>query len=254
MTIKVSPEHFGAGAAIYRTDRDGLTPTIRGMLQAQARIAASAVTALTDNSGAPAADGTIGAISTFTKAVLGTDDCAQKAELEASFAALTDALKELIAQANAIHAVVPAMDGVLTDNITGTAVNGTIAAIDQSMTGVGTSLASAVGANTFVVSYRNAVAKLVYHVNKLLVACGVAELVDNSGGTVSFSRTFADISESTGTAVSGSDTTDANAAIKATDADTKLALLAAPIKEIATKLNACRSATGGALTVVAAKR
>lgn len=252
MAVMISPRHFGAGGHIYRVDQNGLTPAVRGLAQNIARIAASAVAALVDNSGGAAADGTIEAMALFTPAVLGSTDCVQKAELEAAFVNLTDGLKELIAQANALHAKVPALDGTLTDSIVGTAADGTIGAVDVSMTAVATSLASATGANAFVVAYRNAVSQLAVHANKLCVACGVAPLVDNSGGTVSWGTAFADIAEGTGTAVSGADTTSANAAIKKTDGDAKLVLMNNALREIAAKLNACRSATGGVAVVVAA--
>lgn len=253
MAIKINSKFFTQANRVFSgRAEDGLTAAMRAVLQAQAKIAASAVTDITDNSGGAAADGTIPAIADFTPAVLGSTDAVQKAELEASFAALTDALKELIAHANALHAKVPAMDGTLVDSITGTAVDGTIAAIDASMTAVATSLASATGANAFVESFRNAVSKLAYHVNKLAVACGEAALVDNSGGDAAFGLTFANISEDTGTAVSGADTTAANAAIKKTDADAKLAVMAGVIKEFATKLNALGNATGGVMGAVAA--
>jgi hypothetical protein len=251
MPIVIGPRHFSGGSQLYRVDQNGLTPALRGLAQGLARISASAVSALTDNSGGATADGTIDAMTAFTLAALGSTDCAQKAELEASFANLTDGLKELIAQANAIHAKVPAMDGVLTDSIVGTAADGTIGAVDVSMTAVATSLASAVGANAFNTNYKNAISQLVYHVNKLCVACGVTALVDGGGGTVSFGTTIADIPEGTGTAVSGADATAANAGIKKTDCDAKLVLMTNALKEIATKLNACRSTTGGTAVVVA---
>lgn len=251
MPVVIGPRHFTGGGQLYRLDQNGLTPALRGLAQSLARIAASAVTALTDNSGGAAADGTIEAMAGFTPAVLGSTDCVQKAELEAAFASLTDGLKELIAQANALHAKVPALDGALVDNIAGTAADGTIGAVDVSMIAVATSLASASGANAFNTAYRNAVSQLVVHVNKLCVACGVVPLVDSGGGTPAFGTTFADIAEGTGTAVSGADTSAANAAIKKTDGDARLVAMTNALKEIAAKLNACRSATGGTAIVVA---
>lgn len=251
MVAKISFSQFVANSKTYAKGEGGLSHAICAILQAQARIAASAVTALTDSSGGATANGTIEAIGSFTKAVVGSTDAAQKAELEASFANITDAFKELIAQANAIHAKVPALDGVLVDSITGTAVDGTIGAIDATMTGVGTSMASAAGANAVLANIKNAVSQLVYHVNKLAVACGVTPIVDLSGGKLSFGLTFADISEGTGTAASGADTTDANAIVKATDAGTVLGKAANAVKEIATVLNSCRNATGGTLSAVA---
>lgn len=147
MTVRISRTQYAAGSQIFRADGNGLTPAMRGLAQSLARIAASTVADLVDNSGGQTADGTIEAIGSFVPAALGSSDAAQKAELEAGFANATDALKELIAQVNLLNARVPALTGALVDNIVGTAADGTIAALDVSYTGVGTAMASATGAN-----------------------------------------------------------------------------------------------------------
>lgn len=193
MTVRISRTQYAAGGQVYRVDGNGLTPAMRGLAQALARIAASTVADLIDNSGGQTANGTLEAIGSFTPAALGTNDAAQKAELEAGFANATDALKELIAQANLLNARVPALNGPLVDNIVGTAADGTIAAIDVSYTGVGTAMASATGANVVLARLKNALAQLTLHVNRLAVACGAAEIADLSGGKPVYSLTFADI-------------------------------------------------------------
>ncbi len=251
MTVRISRAQYAAGSQIFRVDGNGLTPAMRGLAQSLARIAASTVTDLVDNSGGQTANGTIEAIGSFVPAALGSSDAAQKAELEAGFANATDALKELIAQINLLNARVPALGGVLVDNIVGTAADGTIAVLDVSYTGVGTAMASATGANLVLTRLKNAVAQLVLHTNKLAVACGAGEIVDLSGGTPAYSLVFADIPEGTGTAASGADATAANAIVKAADAGAVMQKLANAVKEIATKLNALGDSTGGVATTVA---
>lgn len=251
MTVRISRTQYAAGSQIFRVDGNGLTPAMRGLAQSLARIAASTVTDLVDNSGGQTANGTIEPIGSFVPAALGSSDAAQKAELEAGFANATDALKELIAQVNLLNARVPALGGALVDNIVGTAADGTIAVLDVSYTGVGTAMASATGANVVLTRLKNAVAQLVLHTNKLAVACGAAEIVDLSGGTPAYSLVFADIPEGTGTAASGADATAANAIVKAADASAAMQKLANAVKEIATKLNALGDATGGVAATVA---
>lgn len=252
MPVRIHANHFSAASQVYRIDQNGLTPAMRGLAQNVARIAASAVPALVDNSGGAAADGTLDAIAAFTAASLGTNDAAQKAALEAGFATAVDALKEIAAQCNQLHAKVPALGGVLVDNLSGTATDGTIGAITTSYSGVGASMASAAGANAVLANIRNRIAQLGYAVDTLCVACGVSPLIDNSGGLDSTSLVVADVSTSTGAAASGADSGAANAIVKATNASAVMGSVAAAIKELATKLNACRSSTGGTALVIAA--
>lgn len=228
-----------------------INKTIQSILQGQAKIAASSVTALTDSSGGAAADGTIGAITQVTNAVLGSNDATQKAAGETALGTTKDAIMELIDQTQAINAVVPALGGSITNSLGGTASDKTIGAITSNVSGVGASLMSAAGCKAFVTAAKSRIAQLTVLVNKICVACGVDPIIDNSGGTVVNSLTFAALSTGTGTATSGGDTTDANATVLATDFNATQALFAAAVKEIATKLNACRSATGGTMEVVA---
>ncbi|MGE0580168.1 MAG: hypothetical protein AB7F22_35935 [Reyranella sp.] len=252
MPVRIYANHFSAASQVYRVDQNGLTPAMRGLAQSVARIAASAVPELVDNSGGAAADGTLDAIAAFTPAALGTDDAVQKAALEAGFATIVDALKEILTQCNQLHAKVPALAGVLVDNLSGTAADGTIGVISTSYSGVGASMASAVGANAVLTDLRNRIAQLGYAVDTLSVACGVPPLVDNSGGLDSTSLVVADVAVSTGAPASGADTGAANAIVKAANATAVMGSVADAIKELATKLNACRSATGGTALVLAA--
>jgi hypothetical protein len=252
MPVRIYANHFSAASQVYRVDQNGLTPAMRGLAQNVARIAASAVPALVDNSGGAAPDGTLDAIVAFTPAALGTDDAVQKAALEAGFATAIDALKEILAQCNQLHAKVPALGGVLVDNLSGTEADGTIGSVTTSYSGVGTSMASATGANAVLANIRNRVAQLGFAVDTLCVACGVAPLVDNSGGLDSTALVVADVAVSTGPVASGADPGAANAIVKAANATAVMGSVAGAIRELAAKLNACRSSTGGAALVVAA--
>jgi hypothetical protein len=253
MTIKVTPKYYVAAAHVYGGGPNSLAAVERSILQFQGRIAASAVAALTDSSGAPASTGTVGTAGAFTLAALGSTDCATKAALETDLGNVTDGLKEIIAQSNLLHAHVPALDAVLVDNLAGTAADGTIGAITDTGVGAGAALAGAVGANLFIAGVESRVSQLIVHVNKLAVACGVASLIDATGVKTVYSPTFAALSPAdTGVTESGADATPANAVIKAADVTVKLTALAKGIKEMATTLNACRSATGGTMGAVAA--
>jgi hypothetical protein len=252
MPVRIYVNHFSAASQVYRVDQNGLTPALRGLAQSVARIAASAVPALVDNSGGVAADGTLDPIAAFSPAVLGTNDAVQKAALEAGFATAVDALKEVLAQCNQLHGKVPALAGLLVDALSGTAADGTIGAITTSYSGVGTSMASAAGANAVLTGLRNRIAQLGYAVDTLAVACGVPPLVDNSGGLDSTSLIVADVAVSTGAAASGADAGAANAIVKAANATAVMTSVAAAIRELAARLEACRSATGGTALVIAA--
>ena len=251
MTILVKKQQFAGSSKVFGTDSDALVNIVRGMAQHLALSVAGQVTDLTDNSGAAAANGVIEAVGLNTLAVLGTTDCAQKAALEAAYGTVLNGLSTMITQVNLIRAKVPAF-AALTDSTGGTDGAGTIAAVTLSVSGVGASLASAAGANTTLTLIKNRIAQLTIFVNKLATATGQTLVVDSSGGAKSYGTTFAAVSTNTGTAVSGADVTVANAAIKATDASAKLAILGNAVKELATKLNAITGVTTlGAVPVVA---
>jgi hypothetical protein len=251
MAIRVSKTHFTKANKVFSADAPsgGMTPVVRALLQAQAKIAASAVSALTDSSGGGTADGTINAIGNVTLAALGSSDAAALSTFNTAASTATDAIKELIAQANAIHAKVPAMDGTLTDNLSGTAVDGTIGAVTQTIAGASASLAKGSEVQSWFSAVTSRLTQLRYHVNHLAVACGVTPLVDSLGVADVYSTTFAAVTQPADTATGADATT--NAVIKSADAAAKLVLVASAIKEIATVLNACRSATGGVMGAVA---
>jgi hypothetical protein len=105
-----------------------------------------------------------------------------------------------------------------------------------SLTGVGTSLASAVGSQAVIDGLKDAIVQARYYVNLAAKAVGVTPLVDNSGHVGPVSTTFAAISPSTGTAVSGA-SLGANATVKKTDGDVRLVELRDGITELAAKVN-----------------
>lgn len=222
---------------------------IHSALQALGAIKASSVTALTDNSGGGTANGTIEAIGNVTPAAVGTNDAAQLAASVAANLTAVNALKEIAGQVQAINAVVPALGGALVDSLTGTAADKTIAAITVNGSGVGASMVGAPALVAWFTSMKDRIAQLRYHTNKICVACGVTPLVDSSGGTESRSLTVADVTVISGTATGADALT--NAIVKQTDYNAKMQLLADAVKELATKLNACRSATGITMEIVA---
>lgn len=239
-TTKVRRGQFSAASRIFATDDQGLTEAVRRLAQWSARNVLVGTTDLTDNSTGAAADGTIGAIPQVTKAAVGTNDAAQKAELEAAFGNVVDALKEIIARVEAIRGKVPFYGAALVDNLSGTAADGTIGAIDKVMTGVGASMAKAADVQTVVSALRDRIAQATYWVNLCAEACGKTLITDNSGGTKSFSKTFAAVTTTVSTA-SGADAT-TNAIVKATDMGTTLTAMADAVAELAAKLNACTGA------------
>ena len=145
--IKIKKKTFSGTSKVF----DGeLADAIRGIAQYQAavKLDTAAVTALTNSAGGTA-NGTTNAIGNVAPAVLGTTDCAQKAGFETALVTVKDAISEIVAKLNAIRAVVPAFPA-LTDSTGGATADGTVGAIGVALTGVGTSLASAVGSQAVV--------------------------------------------------------------------------------------------------------
>lgn len=249
--ILIKSAYFAGGGRLFGAGPLGLSAVIRAQLQWAARISASAVAALVDNSGASAANGTIEAVPAFTLAVQ-TNAGVQKAEFDAAIATVRDGICELIAQSSALAVKVPAF-AALVDNTGGPVADGTLDAVSHSFTAVATSFASAASANTILAAYKNAFAQLAVFANKLAVASGVTGVIDLSGGVVTYATlgTFPVLSVTSVTAVSGADITAANAGFTKVQGDLTFGVLANAAKEIATVLNACRSATGGTIGAVA---
>jgi hypothetical protein len=244
--IKVTKKFFSGSSKVF----DGtLASVIRSVLQNQTVIAAGTITDLTDNGGGTA-DGDIEAAVILANHALSGTDSAQKAATEAAFGTVRDALSEVLRQANLIRAVVPAFPA-LTNNLGGTAPDGTVGAITKTVNGVGTSLASAVGVRSVYAAHYAAVLQATHFVNQLCEAVGVTPVAVPQGAVPGVSTTFAALSTDTGAAVDGSDATNANAGVLATEVSAALTHLADAVKELTTKLNAVTSGTP-TITVVAA--
>lgn len=243
---KITNKTFSGTSKVF----DGtLAAVIRELLQNQGRALAATITDLTDSSGGTA-NGTIEAKVTVANYLLVSTNGAQKAATEAGFVTVKDALTEVVAQLNNVRAVVPAF-AALTNSIGGTAADGTVAAVTQSVSGVGTSLASAVGVRTVYDSLLASIHQARYYVNALAVATGKTVIATASTDVPSVSTVFAAIATSTGTAVSGADATNTNAGVSATNASAMLLHLANAVTELTTKLNTITSSTAS-LTYVAA--
>lgn len=244
MVTKIKRSEFTGLSHLF----DGkLAAIVMGLAASQALISASTAADITDNSSG-SATGTLAALTSATPAVVGTNDAAQKAALETQLALVVDGLKEVVAQINVIRAKVPAFDA-LTDSMSGTAADGTIAAISHALSGVGSSMASATGFNTFLAAASIRISQAAYFTNHLLTACGKTNLVDSTGShNKVYSTTFAAISTSTGSAASGADTGSTNAIVKVADANAKLLVMKNSIASLAAKLNAL-TADGNATPV-----
>lgn len=245
MVYRVGPKSLSGHSQLHnKLSTEILKPMLIDL--AKRSVVAASIAAITDNSGGAAADGTIGAIPAITGFTESGTASAQKAELETSFGAVKDAITELGSKASALLAVVPACD--FTDNSGGTTADGTIAAIDASMTAVNTSIAAVAGVQTVRTNIMNAIATLAVVTNRIRYALGLSLITDNSGGTPAYPLVVPALSVSTGTA---SDGTAAGGTSK-TEVDAMLAAMAAAVKELATALNACRAVSApAAVTVVA---
>lgn len=245
MTIKINKHTFSGTSNIFN---GVLATALIALAQGQAVIAAGTITDLTDNVGG-AANGALTAIPAIANSALGANDCSPKAGLETAFGTVRDGLSEVIAQLNDIRAVVPAFDA-LTDNTGGAAADGTVGAVTVTVAGAGTDLASAVRTRAVVENLAKSVAQAVHFTNLACRAVGVAPLTGSLGVVGPVSTTFAAVSLDTGATTSGADATDANAAIKATEANAVLAALRDAVKECVVKLNAVTSGVP-TVTVVA---
>lgn len=255
MTAKITIGHFSGISKVHGRDADALAAAVRGLAQAHARRVVASLSDVTDSGGGTNNAGGLVKPAAFVAFQAGTGDGVAKAEFETACGGIRDALKELLAQCNTIAAKVPAFDA-LTDNMGGTAADGTIGAIDVSMTGTDATAATMVavaGAQTVFDTLLSRTAQLLVFVNKLRVACGMSEIASEDLGDIVYSDIFAAVSTSTGTATGGSDaTTDATLAKAAVDP--ALVIMANNVKTLSTALNAMTADANAnaALAVVAA--
>lgn len=237
--IKLTPKLFSGAANVFN---GVLASAMISLAQNQAIVAAAGVTDLTDNGGGTA-DGDIEAPVTIANYVTAGVDCAQKAELEASFDGVVAALIEVVGQLNDVRAVVPAFPLLLSSLDGLTIGDGTVDAIDVSMTAVNASLASAAGARAVQAQLYARIYQATHFVNLLAKAVGKPEITLPADATRSYSNIFAEVDTSTGLAVTGAAATDALGAVSKTNADAALVGIANAVKELTAKLNAITSGT-----------
>ena len=84
---------------------------------------------------------------------------------------------------------------------------------------------------------KDAISQARHFTNLAAKSVGVTPLIDNSGHVGPVGTTFAAISTSTGTAVSGASLSTANAAVKETDGEAILSALRDGVTELAAKVN-----------------
>lgn len=247
MPVYITKNHFSGISKVHEravTGSDGLAAAVRGMAQYElARAIGTGMTALTDSSGGNASNSSAN-IGQVSYGVLSGSNMAQKAELETAFGLIKDALTEIAAKVLTDNALVPGNPfGTITNSIGGAAADGTIAALDVSMTGVNTSIASAAGTNTVLTEIVKLMKQATYKINQLANAVGVAPLTDDFGENVTpvYTTTFAALSTGTGTAVSGADATAANGGALKTEVDAALVKIANGIAKMASKLNAIQA-------------
>jgi hypothetical protein len=243
MTITINKKTFSGAANIHNGK---LASILMAMLATQAKASAVTVatTALTDNGGGAAANGTIEAIPLATGTPLAGDTCPTKAEIETDFGQVKDALMEIAAQVVAVSAKVPAITP--TNSIGGAAADGTIAAITVAITGATASRVAKAGFNTVASALRDTVAQLARQVNSLASATGYTLLIDSSGGNRKVTtNTVAAINTTTGTAA-----VDGTTSVVSAEATATLTALRNAVKELSTKLNSITAAGTPVPTVV----
>lgn len=245
MTLKIASKTF---SGLGKLSDGTLARALGAIAQAEARRLAASLSDLTNNSGGTNDTGGIRLPAVFTPFEAGTGDAVAKAEFETACGGVRDAIKEIVAKAEAIRAKVPAFDAI-TDSMGGTAADGTIGAIDDSMTGTDAAeaLVSVVGANAVFATLNARMSQATRLVNKLRKACGMAKLASELPTPVQ-GTTFAAVSTSTGDAVGGTDDEE-DATISKVAADAALDVMSDNIATLATALNAMTADANGTAAV-----
>lgn len=223
------------------TNASGKNPTelivLLAMQAAKAKL--EEVAALTDNSAGdptPTAD-TIQEVAAFVEVADAGTTSAQKANAETILGTVKDAVTELATKANAMAAKLGIEQ--LTDNSGGTTADGTIGAIDQTVTAATTG-AQDTATNANRVLLNDAFLELGMITNRIAKACGVAPLNIDIDGTAN--GTIAALTTDVGTA--------ADPAISATAFNAAVVKWADNVAYIAAKLNECRASTALEVVVV----
>lgn len=247
--IKIETKSFAGGAKLT----DGtLADAVRALAQNFAKTAAAALGDLTDNSGGAAADGTVGAIPLATTAPGAGDTCPTKAEVETALGTVKNALTEIGAQIGVVAAAVPAFTP--TNNIGGTAADGTIAAVTVAFTGAagtGGTCVLRTGFNTIVTDIIGRIIQLGSDINELCVATAETPL-DLSALTAAYEATDYDHIYDVISTATGTSPADGTGSITDGEGEATMAALAAAVKELATALNSITGAGTPAVEVIAA--
>lgn len=233
MVTRINRSTFTGSGKVF----DGtLAAAVMSLAQGHARRVAASLSDITDNGGGTNDVGGLRDPGTFTPFEESGTASTAKAEFETAVGGVRDAIKEIVAQCNTIRAKVPAFDA-LTDSMGGTAADGTIAAIDDSMTAAAADLVAVDGANAVFATLNARMSQACFYVNKLRAACGMSAIASELDDYSGMSGTFAAVSTDTGTAVDGSDAEE-NATVSKAEADAKLDVMSDNIKTLSTALNA----------------
>jgi hypothetical protein len=257
----ILPSHFYGSARVYDATPQGLTALMRSLSENIAQIAAGHVTPLTDNSGA-VAGATAAALIPVPPAVsVSGNNCVTEAALDAAMTTAVQALSDVVGQVNTILARVPAFSP-LTGPV-GFAPVTTVAAITQTFAGASAALAPQAALATFLGTFTQAYEQTRYWVNKIALACGVAQVGGSALGTVNVAQypqapviTGAPNSNANynGTIavpalpISATNATGTNDSVAATAADTMMVVIAQNIDLLVKALNA---AVGASANLVA---
>lgn len=210
------------------------------LAQSIGKLKAEAITALTDSSAGDAtpASGQVDYVAAFTNTANAATNLAGKATTETAIGKVKDAVTELVQKTNSFASRL-GLDQ-FTDNSGGTTADGTIAALDQSVTAAATGAlktnTDAIFANLNKIFYN-----LTRKVNECAKACGVSELNISTTFTanVVMSDTIAVIATDTGTA--------ASPGVSKAEMDAALVKMANNVAYIAAKLNELRTASAAAV-------
>ena len=217
------------------------------LAQSIGKLKAEAVAALTDSSGGNAAlAGGVQGVAAFVNAANAATNLAGKATTETALGKVKDAITELATKANE-YATRLSVTG-LTDSSGGATADGTIAALDLSVTAAATG-AQATETNAIRLVINDACYELANLVNRLCIATDVTaatitktNFAQNSDGLVTKNSTIAAISTGTGTA--------ADPGITKAAMDAALVVWGANVAYLAAKLNALRTVAANKTVVV----
>jgi hypothetical protein len=222
-----------------RVDGGAESHVIARLAQMFAANKASAISDLTDSSGGVASTSyAIVAVAADTANVANSGtSLASKATAEAKLNLVLDAIKEIVAKANSVAAVVGLTS--VTDSSGGTTADGTIGAIGT--TTAATTGVQAVSVNATITRLNNFMFTAAALVNQVAIATGGQEVSVALSGT--YSSTVASLTVDGGTA--------ADPGVSKTALDAKLVLYAANIATLAAALNGITGAWTPSLVVVA---